>query len=436
MTKPAFSKTLLMFVAALVLAFVPKPASARRDGGSHGGGSFHGGSSHGGGSFHAGGHSSFRGGRQSYRGSRGGARWSSTQMSGRRMSSGRMGGGWNARPGGFSNRSMGNFVRNSNFRGGSFGSFAASRNFGRSGAWQPAARGSRSTMGGWNSFGNSGGRSMPASARTWGNSMGGGWHSFGNLGRGGGAEMPRGYRSDAGAAGQWHSFGNSRNGNFASNGSGWSSFGRSRATASYAREPRREFGSNRFSRNLPSGSRFSSFSSFSSGRSMSNFGGSRFSNSGFGGFDFGNSDFGRSGFSSSFFGSDLSLIPNLLFGGFFRGGPSIFGGPAFLGANVLALAASSIVSELVSNGTDQGGFAGGNEGFGAGGFGPGLGFEAAPVWPACGPVISFGRPGWAWSRYCGPYSAYPLGWSGSGYFGGGRNGYNATRDAPGDSEFN
>jgi hypothetical protein len=87
---------------------------------------------------------------------------------------------------------------------------------------------------------------------------------------------------------------------------------------------------------------------------------------------------------------------------------------AALGANVLALAASSIVSELVSNGTDQGGFAGGNEGFGAGGFGPGLGFEAAPVWPACGPVVSFGRPGWAWSRYCGPYSTYPLGWSGSG----------------------
>jgi hypothetical protein len=248
--------------------------------------------------------------------------------------------------------------------------------------------------------------------------------------------MSRGYRSNARANGQWHAFGNSRNGSFASNGSGWSSFGRSRATASYARELRGEFGSNRFSTNLEGRSGFSSFSSFSSGRSMSNFGGSRFSNSGFGSFDFGNSGFGRSGFSSSFFGSDLLLIPNLLFGGLFRAGPSIFGGPAFLGANVLALAASSIVSELVSSGTDQGGFAGGNEGFGAGGFGPGLGFEAAPVWPACGPAVGFGSPGWAWSRYCGPYSTYPLGWSGGGYFGGGRNGYNVTGDAPGNSEFN
>jgi hypothetical protein len=126
----------------------------------------------------------------------------------------------------------------------------------------------------------------------------------------------------------------------------------------------------------------------------------------------------------------------LLFGGLFRAGPSIFGRPAFLGANVLALAASSIVSDLFSNGTDQGRFAGGNEGFGAGGFGPGFGFEAAPVWPACGPVVSFGRPGWDWSRYCGPYSTYPLGWSGSGYFGDSRNGYNVTGDSPGKSEFN
>jgi hypothetical protein len=435
MKKPAFSKILLTFVAALVLAYVPKPASARRDGGSHGRGAPHGGSSHGGGSSHAGGHSSFRGGRQSYGGSRGGARWSSAQMGGRRMSSGRMSGGWNARPGGFSSRSSGNFGRNSTFGGGRFGSFAASRSFVRSGAWQPAARVSRSNLGGWNSFGNPTSRSMPASARTRGNSMGGGWHSFGNLSRGGGAEMSRGYRSNARAEGQWHSFGNSRNGSFASNGSGWSSFGRSRATASYARERRWESGSNRFSANLPGGSRYSSFSSFSSGRSMSNFGGSRFSNAGFGGFDFGNSDFGHSGFSGSFLGSDLLLIPNLLFGGLFGGRPSIFGGPAFLGANVLALAARSIVSELASNGSDQGGFAGGNEGFGAGGFGPGLGFEAAPVWPACGSVVSFGRPGWAWSGYCGPYSTYPLGWSGSGYFGGGRNGYNVSGDAPGKSEF-
>jgi len=130
---------------------------------------------------------------------------------------------------------------------------------------------------------------------------------------------------------------------------------------------------------------------------MSNFGGSRFSNAGFGGFDYGNSGFGHSGFGGSFIGSDLSIIPNLLFGGLLHVGPSLLGGPAFLGANVLAFAASSIVSALVSNGNDQGDFTGSNVGFGAGGYDPRPAFGPAAVGPPCGFGVSFGRPGWSYN---------------------------------------
>jgi len=48
-------------------------------------------------------------------------------------------------------------------------------------------------------------------------------------------------------------------------------------------------------------------------RSMANLGSPRFGNWGFGSSDFGNSAFGSSGFSNSFIGSNVSLIPNLLF---------------------------------------------------------------------------------------------------------------------------
>jgi hypothetical protein len=383
-----------------------------------------------------------------------------------------------ARSGGFFSRQSGNSGRNSNFGGGSsasfenrsfgsggrgFGSYggsgnlgssASSRNFDRSGGWQSMSRdsGARSlgprdsggNVGGWHSFGNSGGRSMPTSARNWGNATGRGWQSFGGMSRGGGAQMSRGYASNARSDGQWRSFGNSRNEysrnhNFGS--SGWSSFGRNRGTPSYAHEPRMGFGADRFSSDLRGGSRFSSFSSFSSGRSISNFGGSRFggsrfSHAGFGGYDFGNSGFGHSGFGGSFIGSDLSIIPNLLFGGLLRIGPSLLGGPAFMGANVLAFAASSIVSALVSNGNDQGGFAGSNVGFGAGGYGPVPAFGPAPFGPPCGAGVSFGRPGWSFSGYCAPYPTYSMGWGGGGYFGGIGNGYNAPGDFSGNSDFN
>lgn len=259
-----------------------------------------------------------------------------------------------------------------------------------------------------------------------------GWSSFG---RSGGAQMSRGYGSNARSNGESHSFGNSRNRNFASSVSGWPSFGRNRGTLSHAHEPRMGFGSNRFSSDLRERSRFSSFSLFSSDRSISNFGGSRFGNAGFGNFDSGNSGFGHSGFGSSFIGSDLSIIPNLLLGGLLRVGPSLLGGPAFLGANVLAFAAGSIVSALVSNGNDQGGFAGSNIGFGAGGYDPGPVFGPAPVGPPCGFGLSFGTPGWSFSGYCAPYPTYPAGWSG-GYFGGFRSGYNAAGYFSGNSYFN
>jgi hypothetical protein len=438
MTKPAFSKIVLMFVAAIVLACVPKPASARRGGGSHGSGGSHGRSSHGGGSFHSGGHSSFSGGGHSFGGSRGGARMSSARMGGGHVSSGRMSGGSYARPGGFSSRPSGNFARNSTFGGGSFGSSAASRNFGRSGASQPAARGFRSTMGERYSSGYSTGRSMPVSARTSGNAMGGGWHSFGSLSHGGGAEMARGYGSYVRTDGQWHSFGNSRNASFGTNVSGFSSSRANHTTASNTHAPRQGFSSNRFSANMPGSSRFSSFSSFSSGRSMANFGSSRFGNSGFGSSDFGNSAFGSSGFSNSLIGSNVSLIPSLLLGGLLRFGTSVFGGGGIgiLGGNALSLAVRSLVSGIGSNGFGQGGFAGGDFGLGRGGFGSGFGFDEAPVWPACGAGASFGRPDWAWSGYCGPYPYYPLGWNGIGYFGDPGTGYNVTDDSSGNPDFN
>ena len=184
--------------------------------------------------------------------------------------------------------------------------------------------------------------------------------------------------------------------------------------SSYAREPR--WGSNRVSSDLRGGSRFSSFSSSSSERSISDFGGQRFGNAGFGRFESGNSGFGYSGFSGagfghsgfggSFIGSDLSIIPNLLFGGLLHIGPSLLGGPAFLGANVLAFAASSIVSALVSNGGDQGDAAGPNAGFAAEGYNVGPPFGASPVGPPCGFGVSFGSPGWSFNGYCAPYPRF------------------------------
>ena len=361
-------------------------------------------------------------------------------MSSAHMGGGQMSSGSYSRSGGFSPRPSGNFARNSTFGGGSFGSSVASRNFGRSGASQAAAQGIRSNMGAWHSFGNSTARAMPASARNSGNAMGGGWHSFGNLSHGGGAEMSRGYGSSVRPDGQWRSFGNSRNASFGTNVARFSFSGENRATASNARTPRLGFSSNRFSTNRPGSPRFSSFSSFSSGRSMANFGSSSFGNSrfgrsGFGSSGFGNSAFGGSGFSNSLIGSHVSLIPNLLLGGLLGFGTSGFGGGGILGVSALSFALRAFGFGLGSNGFGQGGFAGGDFGFGQGRFGWGFGFDEAPVWPPCGAGVSFWRPGWTWSGYCGPYPYYPLGWNGTGSFGDPRNGYNVTDDSSRDSGF-
>ena len=428
MMKPAFSKTLFALVAALALICVPAPASARRTGGSKGGGGSHGGSSHGGRTPHGGGHSnskgaSFKGGGHSYGGSRGSSRVSSARVDSGRKNSGGVNSGSYAKSGGFSSRPTSNFARNSTLGGGSFSSSAASRDFGRFGASPAAAQSSRSAMGKWQSFGNSSGRSMLASARISGNEMGGGWRSFGNMSRGGSVETSRGYGNSMRNDSHWSSFGNSGNASFGRNSSGFSSFGGSRVTASNLHSASRGFGSNHFSASLLPPSRFSSFSSFSSGRSTANFGGSRFGVSGFGSSDFGNSSFGRSGFSGSGIGSGVSLIPNLL-GGLLNLGTSFFGGPAVLGANALSLAVRLFVSGIGASGIGQGGFSGGDAGFGQGGYSGNFGLEAAPVWPACGPGAPVWAPGPAAGVYCRSYAYQPFGWSSIGYLGGPRIGFN------------
>lgn len=471
MERPAFLKTLLIFVAALILAFVPKAASARHGSGSRGGGSSHGGggshgrNSHGGGSFHSGGHSSFRGGGQSFHGSRGGASMSSAWLGRGQMNSGRMNRGSYPRFGGSSSM-PGNFARSSTFGRGNFGSSVNSRNFGYSRASQPAAQGFRSNIGGWQSFGNSAFRSTPGLARTSGNAMGGGhsfgnfsgggraemsgsygnnvrangqwqshgnsafrstaglartsgnaigggWHSFGNSNGGARAELSHGYRVDVRPNGQWNSFGNSRNGSF-----GRFSFGgASRANAWDTHTFGGGFNSRHFS-NAPETSRFSSFSSFSDGHSLASFGSSRrFGTAGFASSGFGNSGFGGSDFSNSFLGPGVSLFPNLLFGGLLHLGTSVLGGGgilegALLAGNAISLAARWLDSGLGSNGYGQGDSSGVNFGYSPAGFGIGFGLAPAPAWPACNAIASFQGPGWGWSGYCGPAPYSPSGWSG------------------------
>jgi len=420
MLKPAFSKTLFAFAAALAMICVP--ASARRSGGSKGGGGSHGGSSHGGSASHGGGHfsskgASFKGSGHSYGGSRGSSRVSSARMDSGRKNTGRVSGGSYAKSGGFSSRPSGNFARNSTLGGGSFNSSAAARDFGRFGASPAASQSSRSAMGKWQSYGNSSGRSMLASARISGNAMGGGWRSFGNLSRGGGAEMSRGFGNSLRNNGPWRSFGNSGAASFSRNSSGFSSFGGSRATASNLYSGSLGFGSNHFSASLLPPSRFSSFSSFSSGRSIANFGGSSFGLSGFGASNFGNSTFGRSGFSNSGIGSGVSLIPNL-FGGLLNLGTSLFGGRGILGANALSLAVRLFVSAIGATGFGQGGSAGDDIGFGQGGISGNFGLQAAPAWPACVPGAPLWAPGPAAVGYCAPYAYQPYGWSSIGYLSG------------------
>jgi hypothetical protein len=243
--------------------------------------------------------------------------------------------------------------------------------------------------------------------------------------------MARTYGSNGRADGQWHSFGNSRN-RFDANSSGFSSARASRAMESNLPVSRPGFSSNRFSERLPGSGRFSSFSS---GRSMTNFGSPRFGNSGFGNSGFGNSALGLGPFSNSLMGSNISLIPSLLFGGLLPFGGSAFGLGGILGGSVISFAAHSIVADLVSNDFGQGGSSGGDFGPGPGGFGGGLAFGEPLPGPACGLVANPWRPGWTWNGYCGPYPFYSMGWSGSGYFGDPTAGKNFTDEGSSNSGF-
>jgi hypothetical protein len=414
-------KILAIFVATVVLAFGSSPVSARRSGGSSKGGGSHGGGTHGG-SFHGGGHSLFGGGGHPKFGggghfsgnSRSAAPKSFAKSGGVRVNNGRFNGGSYASSGRFTSRPSGNFARSSNFGSGGFGSSAASRNFGRSGGSQHAERSSPGSMGGWRQFGNAGGRSMPTSARASEGAMGGGRQSFGNFSRGRGVEMARGEGSSGRGNGQWHSFGNSGNRSFDPRGSGFSTSRASRGTQSNPDTSRPGFNSNRFSGRVPESGRFSSFSS---GPSMTNFGGPRFGNSGLGNSGLGTFGLGLGPVSNSLIGPNLSLIPSLLFGSLLPLGGSALGPAGILGGSVLSFAAHAIVSDIVSNGFGQGGSPGGDFGPGPAGFGGGMGYSEPLPAPACGPVPNPWRPGWTWNGYCGPNPSYSTGWSGNGHVG-------------------
>jgi hypothetical protein len=409
MMQPAFSKKVFAFVSALALIGVPAPASARHTGGSKVGGSHAGGS-------HGGGHSSFKGGGHFSGGSRGSGRVSSARMGGGFKGSGRTKGVWSAKSGGFSSLPSSNFARSSNWGRGSSGFSTEARNYGRFGSSELAAQGGRASMNKWQSFGNSGGRSMLASAHISGNATGG-WHTFGNFSRTGGAETSRSNGNFGRNESQWHAFGNSRSSSFARNSSEFSFFGGNHATGSNSRLSGEGLSLHRFSSNASASTRFSSSTSFSSGRPFGNFGESRFGGSSFGNFGFGNSAFGASGFSNSGIGSGVSLFPNLL-GGILGLGTFGIKGPGMLAANALSLAVQLFVSAIGSNGFGQGDSAGEDPGFGPSGFSGNFGYEAAPVWPACGP----GAPLWAPSptpvAYCGQYAYRPYGGSSTGYVSG------------------
>lgn len=235
--------------------------------------------------------------------------------------------------------------------------------------------------------------------------------------------MPRGYGNSARNNGQWRTFGNSgTTSSFERNRPGFSSFGAISARASNLRSPGQGVESNRFSTSLLPSTRFTSFSSFSSGRSMSNFGGARFGGSGFGSSDFRSSGFGNAGFFNSGIGSGASLIPNL-FGDLFNLGTSFIGGRAILAANALSLAVRLFVSAIGATGFGQGGSASGDIGFGQGGFNGNFGLEAAPVWPACSTAPPFGELAPASGVFCGPNLYQPSGWGSASYVGGPRPGF-------------
>jgi hypothetical protein len=159
-------------------------------------------------------------------------------------------------------------------------------------------------------------------------------------------------------------------------------------------------------------SQFSTFPSFSGGRSNLSLGGYR----GFGAGDFASTGFesagfGGTGFSDSLSGSGISIIPNLLFGGLLHLGTSFLGGGGLLegglfAGNVISLAAHWLSSGEDSNAYGQAGREGIDSGFGSGGLDVNFGFASTTAWPRCNRMTSFQRPAGGWSGYCGS-SPYP-----------------------------
>jgi hypothetical protein len=336
-----------------------------------------------------------------------------------------MSNGPSQRSSGFASHSYNNSVRNSPYRRGNFGSGTAPRNFSHSNSVPSAARRAANPGSGWHSFGNSNsnGRNMPTSARGFGNTRTGG-SSFPNSNRGGALGAgPNFARAD----GQWHGFGNSGNASLNRRTPGNSNFASNRGMNMHSSAM--GFNSNRFSGNMPRSGN-SGFSSFSSRpRFSTRFSGSSFS-PGSGGSRFGGSAFRGPGFSNSRSGAGV-------FGFFGRG--TRFGG------NSRSFAGRSFGSTWGFNRFGGRGF--GRRGFGFGRFGfgyPWYGYGSS--WnfafsfgygaPYCGPAWDFWGPAWAWSGgYCGPSLYDPWGWSGVGYFGYPSNGYDASFDDSGYSDW-
>jgi hypothetical protein len=103
----------------------------------------------------------------------------------------------------------------------------------------------------------------------------------------------------------------------------------------------------------------------------------------------------------------------------------VFGGPGFLAANAISLAARLFIAGIGSSGMGQVSFGGGVTGFGQGGFAGGFALQAAPVSQACGFGPGYWGAGPAYWGACGPYAYQPFGWPAAGYISGPVIGFNA-----------
>jgi hypothetical protein len=355
-----------------------------------------------------------------------------------RASTNSTGSGWSS----FRNSRVGRGTEMSRDSGRNVQAYDPGQRFGNSrfGSTPGVERGSTNSMGGgWNSFNNSRvrhgvemSRSSGSNVQAYGqgerfgnssfgstgmgrastNSMVGGWNSFSHPNGGGREGMSRKSESELRPAGQWNSFGSSRNGSLARNVASYSFSASNRADVSDIRGSRLGFRSNRFS-SRPGMSRFSTFSSFSGGRPNLSLGGYRgFGAGDFAGAGFESAGFGGTGFSNSLIGSNISIIPNLLFGGLLHLGTSFLGGGGLLEGGLLAGNAISLAAHWLSSGDDsnadgQAGPAGIDSGFDSGRLDVNFGFASTTAWPMCNRMASFQGPAWGWGGYCGSSPYYP-----------------------------